>query len=58
MYTKNEKEMLYNACLAYGNMLSESAKKIIEVDLAHQLSVKGKEYYELAIKIQAEMDEK
>lgn len=51
MLTEKEKEMLYNACLAYGNTLSETAKKMIENDLAQQIADKGKEYYELAQKI-------
>lgn len=58
LFNKKEEEMFYNACLSYGNQLSDMAKKITEVELANQISNKAKEYYELASKIVKNKGEK
>lgn len=49
--TKKEEEMMYNACSAYGNQLSEMAKKICEPELAKELKDRAEEYFKLSVKL-------
>ena len=51
-FSRNELDLMYAACMAYGNKLSEIAKEIpIELKIADLLSKKTKESWNMAIKI-------
>ena len=51
-FSRNELDLMYAACMAYGNKLSEIAKEIpIEHKIVDLLSKKTKESWNMAIKI-------
>ena len=57
-FSRNELDLMYAACMAYGNKLSEIAKEIPnEPQIADLLSKKAKESWNMAIKITNYLDD-
>ena len=57
-FTQNELQLLYAACMSYGNKLSEIIKSIPnEGDTANGLADRAKDSWNLAVRITGYMEE-
>jgi hypothetical protein len=52
MFCEEDLEMIYAACIAYGNKLSDMAKNVPdEKELSEKLGARASDYYALATRV-------